>query len=91
MAVAAIQAEVANLLHPVPVLHLRVGALYADTNARSRLVERYLPIDQQLVAVGLVGDLVRDPKLYELVAQRLAVVGLVGGVVSRPVARVPRP
>jgi hypothetical protein len=90
MAVVAIQAEIANLRHPIPVLHRRVRALDADANARRRLVEPYLPVDQRLVALGLVGDPVLDPEFAELVAQRLAVVGLVG-VVGPLVALPTRP
>jgi hypothetical protein len=40
VAVVAIQAEIANLRHPIPVLHRRVRTLDADANARRRLVGR---------------------------------------------------
>ena len=50
VAVVAIQAEIANLRHPIPVLHRRVRTLDADANARRRLVEPDLPVAAMIVA-----------------------------------------
>ena len=72
------KAAIADSAHFVPILHCGVGALDADPNARSRLVEPCLPVDQRLVAPRLIGDPVLNPHLGELGAQHPPVVGLVG-------------
>ena len=64
-AAVSIEAEIAKLPHPAPIIHRRVGTLNADANARGRLVDPYLPIDQQLVALDPVGDPIVAPQLLK--------------------------
>ena len=80
VAVVALQAAIADLRHPIPVLHRRIGALDPDAHAGRRLVEPFLPIGLRLAALALIADLVVDPLVLELVAQRLAVIGLVAAI-----------
>ena len=74
----ALLAGAAHPRHAIPAFHRRIGALDAVSDARGAAVEAFQPVQQRLAATGLIGDLVINALVFQVLAQRRAVMGLVG-------------